>query len=356
MPLVLGEPPYLGFTRVIFDLEPLYVGDMEISRYQFMIVRARFILITAVLLAATILGARSIQAQDIPTRYFPETGHFVFGEFLAAYESIPDPELIYGLPITEAFPWRNGPADQVQYFENAVFLYDAEAIPDLRIRRIEVGSVIEIPETRTPLPYLFSPAACRTFGLNRVPVCYAFLEFYEANGGVSRFGEPISEFEIQANRIVQYFQFARFEWHPELPSGGEVTLTPLGREYFEQMNEPAWRLRPAVGNNIPQIILELKVRAYPADAVTTRHSVQRLTFLVQDQNHFPVPGARIEYTVKFPSGEIYSPKGSLTSNEDGVAQDIFWIDEDQIGLVEIFVTATYNNHSDHALTSFRIWW
>lgn len=338
------------------DLEPLYVGDMENYHHQFMIVRARFAIITAILLAASFLGTHSIQAQDIPTRYFPETGHFVFGEFLAAYESIPDPELIFGLPITEAFPWKGRQADQVQYFENVVFLYNAEAIPDLRIRRIQVGSVIEKLDTSTPLPYVFSPTACRTFGLNRVPVCYAFLEFYEANGGVSRFGEPISEFEIQANRIVQYFQFARFEWHPELQSGGEVTLTPLGRKYFEEMDEPAWRLRPAVGNNIPQIILELKVRAIPADAVTTRHGMQRLTFLVQDQNHFPVPGARIEYTVKFPSGEIYSPERPLTSDEDGVAQDVFRIDEDQIGIVEINVTATYDNRTDKALTSFRIWW
>lgn len=325
-----------------------------------MIVRARFVLIAAILLAASILGSRSIRAQDEPSRYFPETGHVLSGEFLAAYESIPNPELIYGAPITEAFPRGNGSAEEIQYFENAVLIYDPAKIHELRVRRVEVGSLIEKPETRISLPYQYSPTACRTFSFNQIPVCYAFLDFYEAHGGISRFGEPISEFEIHSNRIVQYFQFARFEWHPELPTGGIVTLTPLGREYFEQQGEAPWRLRPVIGNNIPKIILKIRVRAYPADAVTNRQGEQTVFFLVQDQNRHPVENARVEYTVKFPSGKSLPSPMPVFTDDNGMAKAVFDIDGSQIGLVEINVTATHSSATeqitDQALTSFRIWW
>ncbi len=58
-----------------------------------------------------------------------------------------------------------------------------------------------------------------------------FQRFYNANGGVELFGLPLSgDFDLDGLR-VQYFERARFEWHPEF--GGtenEVLVSALGRE------------------------------------------------------------------------------------------------------------------------------
>lgn len=59
-----------------------------------------------------------------------------------------------------------------------------------------------------------------------------FLQFYESiPDAVLVFGYPITEAFITNHPpglTVQYFQRARFELHPELPSGQRVTLTALG--------------------------------------------------------------------------------------------------------------------------------
>jgi L,D-transpeptidase catalytic domain len=58
-----------------------------------------------------------------------------------------------------------------------------------------------------------------------------FLTFWRANGGVLLFGFPIGEEIVEDGQIVQYFERARFEYHPErLGQDGQVQLSLLGRE------------------------------------------------------------------------------------------------------------------------------
>lgn len=59
-----------------------------------------------------------------------------------------------------------------------------------------------------------------------------FLDFWRANGQVLIFGYPITEEIIEDGRIVQYFERARFEYHPALASGAaQVRIGLLGREF-----------------------------------------------------------------------------------------------------------------------------
>jgi len=52
-----------------------------------------------------------------------------------------------------------------------------------------------------------------------------FLDFYERHGGVESFGEPRTDAFIEPGGLtVQYFDYARFEWHDQ------VVLTDLGRQ------------------------------------------------------------------------------------------------------------------------------
>ena len=60
---------------------------------------------------------------------------------------------------------------------------------------------------------------------------YGFLAYWESQGGLDRFGYPISDEMFENGRTVQYFQRARFEWYPEF---GEVRLGSIGAELLRQ--------------------------------------------------------------------------------------------------------------------------
>src|SRR5215212_2272665 len=58
-----------------------------------------------------------------------------------------------------------------------------------------------------------------------------FLTFWRENGGVLIFGYPLSEEVIENGRVVQYFERARFEYHPEnFGKADQIQLSLLGRE------------------------------------------------------------------------------------------------------------------------------
>lgn len=61
-----------------------------------------------------------------------------------------------------------------------------------------------------------------------------FLQFYlKASNPTLVYGYPLTEqFTNSDGLLVQYFQRARFEYHPELPEGQRVQLTPLGQEMY----------------------------------------------------------------------------------------------------------------------------
>jgi lipoprotein-anchoring transpeptidase ErfK/SrfK len=62
-----------------------------------------------------------------------------------------------------------------------------------------------------------------------------FLDYWRYNGGVSSFGNPITpEFNLNGH-IVQYYQYARFEYWPEDADGNVVHLGKIGEELRPQL-------------------------------------------------------------------------------------------------------------------------
>lgn len=55
-----------------------------------------------------------------------------------------------------------------------------------------------------------------------------FLEFFNTHGGLAIFGYPITEAFNKNGQLIQYFQRARFELHPNNPAGFQVQLSLLG--------------------------------------------------------------------------------------------------------------------------------
>ena len=67
-----------------------------------------------------------------------------------------------------------------------------------------------------------------------------FLDFWRESGGVLVFGYPLSEEIVEDGRIVQYFERARFEYHPEAAgTAAQVQLSLLGRQLSANRVFPA---------------------------------------------------------------------------------------------------------------------
>jgi hypothetical protein len=317
----------------------------------------RFIQVFYVLILTLLftLGWNVSFAQRGEVRYFPETGHVVTDEFLEFYEKVLQAEFVFGYPITEAFH------DQltgrlVQYFQRARFELYPDAEAELRVQLTDLGKLIY--QEGQKLPVNANTSTCRQFPEinNEFQVCYAFLEFFEAYGGVSTFGFPISDFEFQDGRIVQYFHRARFSWHPDLPAGQRVRLSDLGRLYFYQHGEDSTRLLPNVAGNISRSIIALKARAFPDRATIFSGEEQTVTVIVQDQNLLPIPQTQVSLTLHLPGdGKPISYLMDPT-DEHGISRLTLPIESEEIGIVELDISATYSDNSDQTRTSFRIWW
>ncbi len=307
-------------------------------------------------------GKPSFAQGEIPTpdgrRYFPQTGHFVSKDFLQEYESIPEPELIYGYPVTRAY--LDSDKDRlIQYFEKARFEYVPENPPELRVQVSELGWLMYEPGQSLPTPG--TPPACRYYPETKMKVCYAFLTFFDEHGGVGQFGYPISNFELHDQRIVQYFQRARFEWHPELSAGQRVQLTDLGSQHFDMMNGD-WELKKpeeifgdSEDNNRAHVVLGLNVRAIAEKPVLPTSGNVTIDIIVRDQNLIPVPDAEITMTVKLPSGEVQNIFLDKQTNENGIIKYVIDFKNQPMGIAKVSVKATYHELQKKAVTSFRIW-
>lgn len=308
----------------------------------------RFLTVILVMCLGSLALASPGRAQG-GSRYFPETGHYVRGDFLDFYESNPHAEQIYGYPITDAYP-KELDGRIVQYFEKARFELHPEAPNGLRVQLSPLGYYMYTPGEPLPLPKNFPP--CQRFPETGMQVCYAFLDFFNEQGGVEQFGYPISDFELKDARIVQYFQNARFEWHPEMPPGQRVVLTNLGKRYFQQYEplsneDPFWF--------IPQIILNLQVKIFMQDAVSSLEGQQTVTALVRDQNQRPVAGAKVVFTVQLPTGEQLVLPAEVTTAGDGLARVTFVYKSAIPGIIQVSTKAIFENKSTVSRASFRVW-
>ena len=324
-----------------------------------MVKRIRGLCVVTLVLATLVLVGRPTFAQsDNPGEQqllvVYQTGHTVQGDFLKTYLSVPNQDQVFGLPITEQF-FSPSSDRLVQYFQKARFELFPENPIELRVRITPLGELLHTPGQALPLPANFP--SCRKFPETGTEVCYKFLEFFMANGGVPVLGYPISNFEIQDNLIVQSFQKARMEWHPENEPGQRVTLTNLGRKYFDFVKEDARLLLPVLDNNSPHLITHMKVRAFPARAVLPRTGIQTIYVIVQDQNNQPVSNAEASIEVKLPSQNIFQEYSSNPSDANGIIQFILPYQGERPGLVEIQVKVFYTSLPNaKTTTSFRIWW
>ncbi len=169
------------------------------------------------------------------SRYFPETGHSVSGNFLRYWNDFGGLPT-FGYPISDVFT-RDG--KQMQYFERVrmelhpgVWPARYDVLLGLLGVELTAGRQGEKPFQRVTTP---SDANCTFYQPTGHRLCWGFRYYWEHNGGLAIFGYPISEELQERNRetgeiyTVQYFERARFEYHPENRPPWDILGGHLGR-------------------------------------------------------------------------------------------------------------------------------
>jgi hypothetical protein len=201
------------------------------------------------------LGAASPNALPLAQTFFvAQTGHHISDRagFLSFWRERGG-VLIFGFPLSEEIV-ENGLI--VQYFERARFEYHPEHLGDAEQVQLSLLGR-ELTAGRT-FPDGAPDGGELYFQETKHTLSGKFLRYWQKHGGLPIFGYPISEpFEEVAadgqTRITQYFERARFEYHPEdldgfyheqeqwrgisLASLHEIQLTDLGHQAAQQTGD-----------------------------------------------------------------------------------------------------------------------
>lgn len=193
---------------------------------------------TLILVAVIVCLLPFPTAAQTAERCFPETGHCISGPIRQYWERNGG-LAVFGLPISpQSLEQIEGQQLQVQWFERDRLEIQSNGTVStgrLGVERLEqLGTPWSQGEITGSVP------GCIDFPETGHQVCHpAFANYWRSNGGLERFGYPItSEFETTLEGqtyVVQYFERRRFEYHPEI--GPEsVLLGLLGREVYEARN------------------------------------------------------------------------------------------------------------------------
>lgn len=209
---------------------------------------ARISLFMAVLMALALFQGYGSPAKAENSRYFPETGHNVSGKFLDYWErngGLP----VYGYPITDAqmeVDPETGKTFLTQWFERNRFELHPENAgtrfevllgllgKDLRRQALAIdpdfqraGARIDYSKPKEQQWYFSETGHNLSFG---------FLNYWLENGGLERFGYPISELHTEIDPETgnpyqtQWFERARFEYHPDNQPPYDILLGLLGNQ------------------------------------------------------------------------------------------------------------------------------
>ena len=176
--------------------------------------------------------------QGAPLSFPPDKTQFtIAGAFRAQWEQ--GGLEISGYPLSPVFqqPLEDEKIYWVQYFERVRMEYHPEiADPQFQVllgqfgRRVLKETLGRDPEPQAqPIPgQTYDPVT----GHNLDP---RFVDYYQGRGGLAQFGRPLTEtftqkLEDGKEYQVQYFERARFEYHPENPPPFNVLLGQFGRQ------------------------------------------------------------------------------------------------------------------------------
>jgi hypothetical protein len=205
----------------------------------------RWIAVVVLVLTAAAATAGPAAAQT-GERCFAETGYCISGPIRAYWERNGG-LAVFGYPKgPQTIESVEGVALTVQWFER-------DRLEIQRDGRVTAGRLGALRLEQIGTPWQFGPrsaagAGCLAFAETGYQICGAFAQYWQRNGGLERFGYPISGEYIDTvegkQDRVQWFERRRFEWHPEI-GNGTVLLGLLGNEVRAAAAAPAAAPAPA---------------------------------------------------------------------------------------------------------------
>lgn len=219
-------------------------------------------LVTVFFLGLVLRQAAPVTQAAETSQFFPETGFTVSGKFLEYWQAnggLP----VFGYPITAAQPEvdpETGKTFLTQWFERNRFELHPENAgtkyevllgllgKDLRREALAVDP--DFAPTLTNLDPAFPVEQQTYFPETGHNLRYGFLNYWKNNGGLERFGYPISEEFRQVDPetgkvfVMQWFERARFEYHPENKPPYDILLGLLGNQLKKPTSAEAfvWNL------------------------------------------------------------------------------------------------------------------
>jgi hypothetical protein len=218
---------------------------------------------TVLLLSITLILALAAPAQAAQMFCFPQVPNCITGRFATYWRDGGD-LAVFGLPLTQA--GKHAGDDQnhtVQYFERARFEFHPELQRpyDVLLGRLGIDSLAAQGRDWQTFPK-GDPSAPHYFAQTGHAVAPQFWGFWASHGleldgnkrsktiveAIALFGYPISEPQMEQGSdgkmyLTQWFERARFEYHPENRPPYDVLLGRLGAEALER--QPADRQPPA---------------------------------------------------------------------------------------------------------------
>lgn len=317
-----------------------------------------FIISTIILSSLCPIGPVSAQSGN-KSIYYPETGHTVrmpFYDFFTNMNGISR----FGYPITDDFV---DPQTRllVQYFQKARLEWHPENADPYKVL---LGLLSEnLGKREAPIPVSKIPSKndpnCRYFDETQHSACWSFLKYWQTNGGTDLFGPPITENKRENGLVVQYFQRAKMEWHPEKPEGQRVQLAPLGEIYFDYAVSQGQLAASLLDPNSPNgqdTVITIHGRGSVLGGSVSRGGKQVAFVYVYNQLRRPVKGAAVILIVHYAEGDqvFYPPP----TNEKGIASYDFSVGNAKAGsIIPLEFIVSYPGVKDiHVPTSYMVWY
>jgi hypothetical protein len=177
-------------------------------------------------------------------------------------------------------------------------------------------------------------------------ISYAIYDFYNTYGGETVFGQPISEWQIQDNHFVQYFENVVLTVQFNLPPDQTVQLADLGRKVVTAQSQTAPRQAP------PKLLV---VATEPLHDIllNPESDQQTLTVRALDETGLPVAGAKVKFVVHTPRGDMQLVS---ETNSDGYASYSFKLNSYKSGDFMLYdVAVSYGALTSAATGSFVTW-
>jgi hypothetical protein len=201
---------------------------MYMTRDRYILFITTFILVIVVISGCNFPPYQQWLAQRTATEHAAPSEFTVGEQFHSLYNSLPDPQRVFGQPISQPFiDPVNGHLSQ--YFTNMRLEYSRDQTGEELYFLSPLGRQLFQPVERE---YLVIEKNCVTLDDSLIPICHEIRTFYEQNSGVQIFGAPISNVFTQNNRYYQYFENVCLVWDPMKPADRSVSLVNLGAQYL----------------------------------------------------------------------------------------------------------------------------